>query len=601
MSILPRRTWLPSRKATVARHSCTPRRTGRAVGTPRFGEGGRTGRTRRLQFPALIKWTVLVACLLAVPLRSADWTTHSGNNQRDGWQRDETRISKETLQNLQLLWKVTLDTTPRSVYSLFGPLIIERAITDRGFKELAFVATTTNDLVAIDADLGRVFWKTRFAWQADEPETDQASFLCPGGLTAWPVLPPPPARGRGPAAPPPGPAAQRGVPAPRPETGRGTPQRGDNPFAIRPIFVLTGDGNLHQVNINTGEEMVPAMKFLPPNGKPYSLAYHNNVIYTITGQGCGGNPNSVYSLDLNDPAKTVRYWRSGSGGLWGIAGPAIGADGTVYAETGDGQYDPERHRYANSIVALTEKDLKLKDWYAPSNAEWLWKRDLDMNVTPVIFPYQGRELLVGSGKEGRLFLLDTQSLGGPDHRTPLFRSELISNEAIDFAGAGTWGSLASWEDAQGTRWVLAPVWGPRHSAFTFPITNGEANVGSIAAFKVEERNGRPALTPVWISRNMITPAPPAIVNGIVFALSTGEWVRQANDREGGLYQADARAQKSANAVLYALDAATGKELWSSGNQVTSFTHFAALSIANGRVYFTTYDNTLYCFGIPMEH
>jgi outer membrane protein assembly factor BamB len=565
----------------------------------------------------LIKWTVLVACLVVAPLSGSEWVTHSGNNQRDGWQRDETRISKDTLQNLKLLWKVKLETKPRSVYSLFGPVILERAITDRGFKELAFVATTTNDLVAIDADLGRIFWKTHFDWQATDPETEQASFLCPGGLTAWPVLPPPPGRGRGAAAPPAAPAPQRGAAAPSaapapqrsassappaaPEAGRGAPQRGGSPFAIRPIFALTGDGNLHQVNVNTGEEMVPAMKFLPPNGKPYSLAYHNNIIYTITGQGCGGTPNSVYSLDLNDPAKTVRYWRSGSGGLWGIAGPAIGADGTVYAETGDGQYDPEKNRYANSIVALTAKELKLKDWYTPSNAEWLWKRDLDMNVTPVVFNYKGRELIVGSGKEGRLFMVDSQSLGGPDHRTPLFRSELISNEDIDFAGAGTWGSLASWEDAQGTRWVLAPVWGPKHPAFKFPITNGESNVGSIAAFKVEDRDGKPALVPAWISRNMITPAPPAIANGIVFALGTGEWVRQANDREGGLYQADARAQKSANAVLYALDAATGKELWSSGDQVTSFTHFAALSIANGRVYFTTYDSTLYCFGIPIEH
>ena len=73
------------------------------------------------------------------------------------------------------------------------------------------------------------------------------------------------------------------------------------------------------------------------------------------------------------------------------------------------------------IVALTPKELKLKDWYMPSNAEWLCKRDLDMNVTPVVFPYKGRDLLVGSGKEGRLFLLDSHSLGGADHRTPLFR------------------------------------------------------------------------------------------------------------------------------------------------------------------------------------
>jgi outer membrane protein assembly factor BamB len=543
----------------------------------------------------LITWTVLAACLVVAPLRGADWVTHSGSNQRDGWQRSETKISKDTIKDLKLLWKIKLETKQRSVYSLYGPLIVERAITDRGFKEIAFVAGANNDLFAVDADLGKLLWKKHFDWHADVPETEQASFLCPGGLTAWPVLQPPPARGRGPGGPPPTPARGAAPAAPGPQRG------GQGIFAIRPIYILSGDGDLHVVNINTGDEMAPAMKFLPPNGKPYSLAFVDNIIYTITGQGCGGTPNSVYSLDLTDTAKTVRYWRSGSGGLWGTAGPAIGSDGTVYAETGDGQYEPATNRYANSVVALTPKELKLKDWYTPTNAEWLFKRDLDMNVTPVVFPYKGRDLLVGSGKEGRMFLLDSTSLGGADHRTPLYRSDLISNEDVDFAGAGTWGSLASWEDAAGTRWVLAPVWGPKHPNAKFPITNGETNVGTIAAFKVEEKNAKPVLTNAWTSRNLITPAAPAIANGIVFALATGEWVRQANDREGGLYQAEARAQKSAPAVLYALDATNGKELWSSGNQVASFTHNGELSIANGRVYFTTYDNTLYCFGIPMEH
>ncbi|OLB63533.1 MAG: hypothetical protein AUI11_00980 [Acidobacteria bacterium 13_2_20CM_2_66_4] len=543
----------------------------------------------------LLGWTVLVACLVVAPLGGADWVTHSGSNQRDGWQRNETKISKDTLKDLKLLWKIRLETKQRSVYSLYGPLIVERSITDRGFKEIAFVAGANNDLFAVDADLGKLLWQKHFDWHAEIPETEQASFLCPGGLTAWPVLQPPPARGRGPGGPPP-PAARGAAPAaPAPQRG------GGGPFAIRPIYVLSGDGDLHAVNINTGDDLMSPLKFLPPNGKPYSLAYVDNVIYTITGQGCGGNPNSVYSLDLNDPGHTVRYWRSGSGGLWGTAGPAIGSDGTVYAETGDGQYDPATNRYANSVVALTPKELKLKDWYTPSNAEWLFKRDLDMNVTPVVFPYKGRDLIVGSGKEGRFFMLDSASLGGADHRTPLYRSDLISNEEVDFAGAGTWGSLASWEDSAGTRWVLAAVWGPKHPNAKFPISNGETNVGTIAAFKVEEKSGKTVLTNAWTSRNLLTPAAPAIANGVVFALATGEWVRQANDREGGLYQADARAQKSAPAVLYALDATSGKELWSSGNQVTSFTHNGELSIANGRVYFTTYDNTLYCFGIPMEH
>ena len=58
-----------------------------------------------------------------------------------------------------------------------------------------------------------------------------------------------------------------------------------------------------------------------------------------------------------------------------------------------------------------------------------------------------------------------------------------------------------------------------------------------------------------------------------------------------------RIKASTSAVLYALDAETGKELYSSGNQITSFVHFGALSIANGRVYLGTFDSMLYCFGL----
>ena len=50
-------------------------------------------------------------------------------------------------------------------------------------------------------------------------------------------------------------------------------------------------------------------------------------------------------------------------------------------------------------------------------------------------------------------------------------------------------------------------------------------------------------------------------------------------------------------MLYALDAETGKELYSSGNQISSFNHFSGLTVANGRVYINTYDGTLYCFGL----
>ena len=49
-------------------------------------------------------------------------------------------------------------------------------------------------------------------------------------------------------------------------------------------------------------------------------------------------------------------------------------------------------------------------------------------------------------------------------------------------------------------------------------------------------------------------------------------------------------------MLYALDGQTGKELWSSGDQIASWNHFSGLSVANGRVYIGTFDGMLYCFG-----
>lgn len=522
------------------------------------------------------RFAFLMLCgagLWAVSLDGADWLTHSGDPQRTGWQQAETTITKDNVKDFQLLWKLTLpDNEQKALHSLMEPLIIGRVISNRGFKEVALVGGSSDNIYSVDADLGKILWKKHFQYSSETPQSTTSFWLCPGGLTATPVVPPLP-------------IARAGSPSGR--------------FGPRGIFVLSSDGQLHQLNLNNGEDLAPPAKFVPPNGKPYSLNVVDNVIYTTTGQRCGGSPNAAYALDLSD--MKVSSWNSNGGGLWGLAGPAVGTDGTIYAEVGDGNWDPAKEIYSDTFVALEPKTLKLKDWYTPSNREWMTKRDLDLNDTPVVFPYKGRDLLAGSGKEGRLYLLDSKSLGGENHRTPLFRTQLISNEDVDFAGRGTWGSLASWQDPSGTRWVLAPVWGPLHPDMKFPITNGDAPEGSIVAFKVEESNGKTVLTPGWVSGNLVIPAPPVIANGVVFALSSGEYVRQANENQGGLFSPEQRAKLSSHAILYALDAATGKELYSSGDSITSFTHFAGMAVANGRVYFSTFDNTLYSFGFPLEH
>jgi hypothetical protein len=252
---------------------------------------------------------------------------------------------------------------------------------------------------------------------------------------------------------------------------------------------------------------------------------------------------------------------------------------------------------STSVEAFTfsNDQLTLKDYYSPSNHVWLTRRDLDMDVTPVVFPFQGRDFVVASGKEGRYFLLDSKSIGGSDHLTPAFRSELLSNKNVNFQTEGTWGSLASWQTKDGTRWVLGPTGGD--AAVSIPLAYGPTPHGGIIALKLTENEGKPVLEPAWHSRDMITAEPPVIANGVVFVLAGGEFTGQANDAVGGLFSASERIARSVPARLYALDAVTGKELYSSGEQVTSFLHQAGLSVVENKVMFGTFDGTIYCFGL----
>jgi outer membrane protein assembly factor BamB len=56
--------------------------------------------------------------------------------------------------------------------------------------------------------------------------------------------------------------------------------------------------------------------------------------------------------------------------------------------------------------------------------------------------------------------------------------------------------------------------------------------------------------------------------------------------------------EGSNAVLYALDPGSGRELWNSGTAITSFAS-GNLSAGTGQVHVVTADNTVWAFGIPL--
>jgi outer membrane protein assembly factor BamB len=507
---------------------------------------------------------VAITCSMA----AASWLTFGGDQQRSGWAKNETLLSPDTVKRMQLLWKLKLDNEPKELNSLTSPVVINPVYTNHGAETYVVVGGSSDNLYVVDADTGKVVWQKHFANDGPPPKEPKSniSYFCPNALNDTPLIM----------------NGQAGV----------------------TVYVISIDGKLHGLNIVNGEDRFPPTQFVPPYSKNWSLNYSSSFIYTTTSQGCGQTKSGVWGMDLSSPDKRVAFFQSDTfgGGIWGRGGAALDAAGTIYAETGDGAFDPSNGKYGDTFLALSSRELKLLDYYTPPNASYLTRKDLDMgNTTPAVFPYKDRELIVGSGKEGALFLLDAKTLGGDTHRKPLFESPLYANPDADIAGKGFWGAFATWEDSKGVRWVYAPAWGdPSSNAQSFPATNGPALDGSIMAFNVQDKDGQPILTPAWISHNMSVAEAPVVANGVVFSISSGEFTRQVKDN-GALYTSAERiARTTGNATLYAFDAETGKELFSSGKTMPSFTHLGAIAVSDGRVFATTHDSTLYAFGIKDE-
>ena len=67
----------------------------------------------------------------------ANWLTDGGDNQRTAWQKNETLITKDSVKNMKLLWKLQLDNQPRQMHNLFPPLIVSDVTTAQGPKDIA--------------------------------------------------------------------------------------------------------------------------------------------------------------------------------------------------------------------------------------------------------------------------------------------------------------------------------------------------------------------------------------------------------------------------------------------------------------------------------
>src|SRR5579864_4695497 len=487
--------------------------------------------------------------------KAHDWLTWGGGPDRSGWAKAETTISKDNVSQLELKWKAQLEITPKFevLSTSTAPLVVNNVRTPQGLKDLVLVVANDDTVYGLDSANGSTVWKERFA-NPLKPRTNP-TYLCPNTQNATPAV-----------------DREKGI-----------------------IYVLTSDGKLRGLSIENGEELMPATEFIPPFSRLWSLNLIDGVIYTPVGRGCGGTVANFAAMDVSNPARPQVHVYTSPGrpaGAWGRGGLVRGPKG-LYGQTADGAYDPAAGKFGNSLMVLGLKDLRLVDSFTPSNLDFLNKKDLDLgSASPIVFPFQKWQLVATSSKEAVIFLLDANAVGGADHHTPLYQGR-FGNDETRLWGSGVWGSMATSEDSQSGRWVYVPMWGPpAKDSPAFQYSYGPAPEGSVMAFRLDVENEKPTLIPVWMSRDMHVPDPPAVANGVVFTLSTGE-----NTRQGGYFPAEVRAKPFSHAILYALDAVTGKELYSSGDLIDSWAHFGGLAIANGQVYFCTWDGRVYAFGV----
>jgi hypothetical protein len=504
-----------------------------------------------------------ISFFISTTVKPADWATFAHDPQRTGWAYEETILAPENVGSLELKWKTKLKNEFRVLSALTTPVVASAVQTINGLRNVVYVAGSTNSMFALDSQTGKLLWTREFkSFVLPHNIGYQGTFLCPNGITATPVI--------------------------------------DRSTEI--LYVIAADGALYGLDLGSGKIRLGPIHFVAPFAKSFSLNLVDRIIYTTLTQGCGGGLSGFYSVNVRNPheplLRQLLLSTTDTAGIWGRGGPVAGKNGRIYGSTADGGFDPISGEYSNSVVSASLDGLHLLDYYTPINWRDINHRDLDLgSASPVWFSWRNYNLLASGAKEGVIYLLDADLLGNKDHQTPLFMTPRLGNDQRTFELHGIWGGLSTYRDEEGETWLFVPMWGlVSEAAPKFPITNGPNPHGSIMAFKVtaDGDSGKPSLKPAWVSGDFNLPDPVVIANGVVFALSTGENAQQTGSTD------ELRMQKTRPAVLYALDARSGKVLYKSGDAMTSWVHFSGLALSDGQIYTVDHDSQIYCFGLKAK-
>jgi len=301
-------------------------------------------------------------------------------------------------------------------------------------------------------------------------------------------------------------------------------------------------------------------------GQRPGLALVNGVVYLSWASHCDNDPYHgwVMGYDAQTLQQTAVFNANPNGtrdGIW-MAGapPAADADGSLYLMTGNGTFDASSGGldYGDTFVKLdTSNGLGVADYFTPDNQATLSEEDADLgsggNMLLPDQPPPYVHLLVGSGKEGSIYLVNRDDMGGYN---PNNNNQIVQFLAYEIGG--TWSMPAWWQN----------------------------NVYFIGSYDVLKQF---RLYNDLLSTSPLAQAP----SGVAYPSATP--VVSANGAAGGIvWMIDSSAYGSSGpAVMHAYDAANvSRELYNTSqnparDQAGPATKFTLPTVANGRVYIGT--------------
>jgi len=340
--------------------------------------------------------------------------------------------------------------------------------------------------------------------------------------------------------------------------------------AERPGSPVTVAASVPGTGDNFGQTTVPFHPYLYKNRA--GLLLLNGIIYTAWTSHCDAGAYHGWLIgyraaDLQQAAIYNDSPNAFQSSLWmGGAAPAADAAGNIYVVSGNGPFDGDTDGIdlGDSFIKLAfGAGLAITDYFTPYNQLSLNRADIDLGSSgPLLLPGEAGSvahphLLVGAGKEGRIYLLDRDQMG---HFHSGEDSQIV--QSVPGAVGPVYGGAAYFNH---TLYIAAA----QDTLKAFTIAHGR--LLSTPSSQSSQTWGGLGATPT-VSANHSR-------NGIV-------WI----------------VEQAYSGTLHAYDAANlQNELYNSQmnparDAMGSFVKFSAATVANGKVYVGT-SNSLVVYGL----